>query len=350
MSRPLRLDVENGWYHVISRGLNRQAIYADDGDRKHFLELLEDLGVRYRIGIHAYVLMDNHFHLIVQTPEANLSAAMQWLKTSYSAWFNARHGRSGPVFGGRFKSILVENAAWAGRLSLYVHLNPVRIGSLSLGKNDRAMGRLGKKAVPNDMVKARLETLRTYPWSSYRVYAGYERGPEWLVVNELLKRMGGSAIKYRREVQKLAGEGKAPDQLENFMSSLMVGTDEFIRRMKKKAAEAMGRETSGKGMSKSRVNMAEIISGVEAVCGIPWSEISLQRGHQGKALAMWTARTYGGMTLKQIGMEMGGMDYVAVAMRIRRYEQHLKTDREARHTKNDLVKLIGREERGQPEL
>ena len=83
MSRPLRIDVENGWYHVTSRGLNRQAIFADNGDRKHFLELLEEFSSRYRSAIHAYVLMDNHFHLIVQTPEANLSAAMQWLKTSY---------------------------------------------------------------------------------------------------------------------------------------------------------------------------------------------------------------------------------------------------------------------------
>jgi len=340
MSRPLRIDVENGWYHVISRGLNRQAIYADEGDRRHFLELLEEFSARYRIGIHACVLMDNRFHLIVQTPEANLSAAMQWLKTSYSAWFNARHARSGPVFGGRFKSILVENAAWAGRLSIYVHLNPVRIGSLSLGKKDRALGRLGKKAVPDDVVKARLETLRTYTWSSYRVYAGYEKGPEWLIVKDLLKRMGGSTIKYRKEVQKLAGEGKYPDQFENFANSIMVGTDEFVRRMKKKAAETMRRETSGKRMSRSRVGMAEIIRGVETVCGMPWSEISMQRGHQGKALAMWAARTYGGMTLKQIGMEMGGVDYAAVIMRIRRYEKLLKTDREARKTMNELVKKL----------
>ena len=336
----MRIDVENGWYHVMSRGLNRQAIYADDADRKHFLELLEEFSLRYRIGIHAYVLMDNHFHLIVRTSEVNLSAAMQWLKTSYSAWYNARHGRSGPVFGDRFKSILIENASWASRLSIYVHLNPVRIGMLSLGKKDRAAGRMGKKSVPDDVVRERLEKLRTYRWSSYRAYAGYEKGPEWLVVGDLLKRTGGQTAKYRKEVQTLAGEGRDPEQVENLMGKMAVGTDEFIRGLKKKAGEVFGREIAGRRSSRQLVQMEEIIRAVAKVCGSEWAEICSQRGHQGKVLAMWVARNYGGMTLREIGEAMGGMDYMAVSMRLKRYEGMLKRDAEARKMKTELMEMF----------
>ena len=91
----------------------------------HFLELLEAAVERHRIIIHAYSLMANHYHLIVQTPDANLSVAMQWLSTSYSMWFNLRNQRVGPLFQGRFKSMPIENNAWAYEASLYVHLNPV---------------------------------------------------------------------------------------------------------------------------------------------------------------------------------------------------------------------------------
>ena len=103
MARPLRVDVEGGTYHVISRGTERAPVFRDDGDRDHFLDRLAEAQRRFRLGIHAYVLMDNHFHLIVGTPEANLSRAIQWLKVSYSMWFNAKYRRVGPLFQGRFK-------------------------------------------------------------------------------------------------------------------------------------------------------------------------------------------------------------------------------------------------------
>ena len=88
MARPLRIQVADGWYHMTARGIDRKAVFRDDADRSHFLELLEDMVGRYRVSLHAYVLMDNHYHLLIQTPQANGSAAMQWLNVSYSVWFN----------------------------------------------------------------------------------------------------------------------------------------------------------------------------------------------------------------------------------------------------------------------
>ena len=86
MSRPLRIDIENGWYHVTSRGIERRAIFEHKKEHEHFLELLEELVDRFRVVLHGHVELDNHYHLILQTPEANLSAAMQWLNVSYVAW------------------------------------------------------------------------------------------------------------------------------------------------------------------------------------------------------------------------------------------------------------------------
>ena len=128
MARPLRLNIADGWYHVFHRGTERCRIFADDRDRAHFLELLAEMHARYRIRIHGYVLMDSHYHDLLQTPDANLSEAMQWLHTSYAAWFNTRHQRVGPLWQGRFGAVPVENSAWAYELSLYIHLNPVKAG------------------------------------------------------------------------------------------------------------------------------------------------------------------------------------------------------------------------------
>src|ERR1051325_2893981 len=112
MARALRLEIKNGWYHVAHRGNNGRAIYLDERDRKHFLDLLVQMIERHAVEVHAYVLMSNHYQLLIRTPEANLSAAVQWLNVAYSIWWNRRHQRSGHVFGGRFKAVLVEAGQW----------------------------------------------------------------------------------------------------------------------------------------------------------------------------------------------------------------------------------------------
>ena len=108
MARALRLEVRDGWHHVTSRGNERKSIFRDDRDRKRFLEFLGEVSQRHGLVVAAYVLMDNHYHLVVRTPRANLSRAMQWLNLSYSSAFNRRHHRSGHLFQGRFKSVLVD--------------------------------------------------------------------------------------------------------------------------------------------------------------------------------------------------------------------------------------------------
>lgn len=179
MARPLRLDLEGGWYHVTARGIERRAIYRDDRDRAHFLELIREAVGRFGLVVHAYVLMGNHYHLVAETPAANLSAAMQWVNVSYSVWFNRRRGRAGHVFQGRFKAVVAEPGAYAVELSRYVHLNPVRVKAFGLDKRaqERTRAGWGGATPAADLVRERLQRLRRYRWSSYRAYVGLEAAP-----------------------------------------------------------------------------------------------------------------------------------------------------------------------------
>src|SRR5687768_10537462 len=122
MARSLRIIYPGAWYHVISRGIDRRSIFIDARDRYHFLDLLPRMRERFGVNLYAYVLMANHYHLLLQTTDPNLSQALQWLNVSYSVWFNRRHRRVGPLFQGRFKAMVVQPETWALPLSRYIHL------------------------------------------------------------------------------------------------------------------------------------------------------------------------------------------------------------------------------------
>ena len=154
MTRPLRVVYPGAVYHVTARGNERKAIVRDDIDRRRFVATLAQMVEHYRVVCHAWVLMPNHYHLLLETPEANLSRAIRHLNGVYTQAFNRRHRRVGHLFQGRFKAILLEKDAHLLALCRYVVLNPVRAG---LVRHPRAWG-----------------------WSSYRATAGEESAPTWL--------------------------------------------------------------------------------------------------------------------------------------------------------------------------
>ena len=329
MARPLRVDIADGWYHVAGRGIDRRSIYTDDRDRTHFLELLEALCERYRVVLHAYVLMSNHYHLILQTPEANLSEAMQWLSVSYSMWYNKRHGRVGPLFQGRFKSILIENSSWGYEASLYIHLNPVVRLGLGLSKSTRKAEARGYRKPSKDAVKKRLRELRSYQWSSYRAYAGYMKSPDWLDTKELLNRASKSkeqqAGRYRKDLEARLTQGVTEPFAESMKNGFALGAESFLNKIR--AEGKMGRETSGKRSLRKMCTFGQMVKYVEDIRGVAYDEIIGSRGDWGKPLIMWGARNYCGLTLREIGESIGGMDYGAVTMSIRRFEKRVDKER-----------------------
>ena len=160
MSRPLRLEFAGALYHVTSRGNERKAIYLDEADFRNFLELVGQVCERHNWVVHAYCLMTNHYHLLVETPDANLSLGMRQLNGVYTQLFNRSHKRVGHLIQGRYKAILVQKDSHLLEVSRYIVLNPVRAG----------------------MVDNCIE----WPWSSYVFTCALQQAPEWLAVDQLL--------------------------------------------------------------------------------------------------------------------------------------------------------------------
>ncbi len=269
--------------------------------------------------------MDNHFHLLVCTPEATLSQAVQWLKVSYSMWFNAKYHRVGPLFQGRFKGILVDpNESWLLELSLYVHLNPVRVMKLGLGKNEKAAEALGWSSPSPELAAKRLETLRAYRWSSYAYYAGYGKQiPKWLNLS-VIGSMVESAKEYRRMAEYRVTNGVDEVFLSKLKGRIALGGDAFIDRIRTHCS--VGREHEGRNILRQRCSWDDIIGAVEQVKGAKWAEFSKVRGDWGRAAAYYLARKHACMTLAEIGVVAGGVDYAAVSALEKRLEKRLKSD------------------------
>jgi putative transposase len=343
MARPLRIQFKNGWYHVTSRGNNRQPIYFDPRDRLHFLELLGQMVERHAVQVHAYVLMDNHYHLLVRTPQTNLSVAIQWLNVAYSIWWNRRHRRAGHVFQGRFKAVVVESGQWVLDCSLYVHFNPVAVSALALSKpRKRAEGR-GLLQAPEAVRARRLETLRAYRWSSYRAYAGYGAAPGWLRMEEVLGRAGGRA-RYKDLAESKVGRGLEESLWTRLKWGLVLGGESFAGRIRTQLKTS--RESSGRRELRKRKSWSEVVRAVEEARGESWNEFACRHGDPGLALALYVGRRCTGMTLRTLGEAAGGMDYTAVSMAIKRFEQRLPAERKLRHLAQRLLESTERNQAG----
>ena len=201
MARPLRIEFPGALYHVTSRGNARQPIFLDDGDRHIFLDRLGEVVESHHWDCHCYCLMTNHFHLLVETPEPNLSRGMRRLNGHYSQRFNRRHDRVGHVLQGRFTGILVEREAHILELTRYVVLNPVRAGLVGSAED--------------------------YPWSSLRATLGLAPTPSWLRPEAMLAAFGSRA-RYREFV----GEGMGARSPWSGLRGPLLGSDEFVERLK----------------------------------------------------------------------------------------------------------------------
>lgn len=209
MARPLRVEFPEAFYHVTSRGNERKVVFRSTRDREKFLSYLESAHHRYGAVIHVYCLMENHYHLLLETPRGNLSQILHHINGAYTTYFNIKRGRSGHLFQGRFKGILVERDAYCEELSRYIHLNPVRAG---LAKS------------PSE-----------YQWSSYRHYVGEEREPEWLTTELVLGYFGGRGRSGYKRYREFVEEG-VPMELESplrkVIAATFLGSEDFIKRIR----------------------------------------------------------------------------------------------------------------------
>ncbi|NWF91544.1 MAG: transposase [Syntrophaceae bacterium] len=207
MARPLRIEYPGAVYHVTSRGNGRNRIFRDDQDREIFLSSLEDVVTRYNWLCHAYCLMDNHYHLVVETPDGNLSIGMRQLNGVYTQRYNRRHHKTGHLFGGRFKAILVEKGDYLLELCRYVVLNPVRA-----------------KVV---------EKPELWRWSSYQATVGMRKRPDYLTTEWILGLFGSRAVVARREYRKFVQEGIGQESpWGKVQGQVFLGEEGFVERIK----------------------------------------------------------------------------------------------------------------------
>lgn len=332
MARPLRIEYPNARHHVLARGNERRAIFIDDRDRRRFVEVLAELPERYGVRVHAWVLMDNHYHLLLETPEANLGRACQWLNVSYSVWFNRRHRRSGHLFQGRFKSVLVDEESWL-EVARYVHLNPVRVAGLSLGKRDRARQATAAAREPGArLVQRRLECLRRYRWSSYRALAGLDRVPEWLTVAALVpSRPGATSAAVRAEFREYheapLREGRLESVWDRVVGGAVLGSCEFVEAMKERLG-GLSREVSKAGMWRRTDSWERIIAAVEVEHGGQWMEFRDRHGDWGRDVAIYLGRRKGRMTLRDLGAKVGGLGPAATGQVVSRVSRRAAEDSE----------------------
>ncbi len=211
MSRPLRIQFENAWYHVMNRGRRGEKIFQDKADFKIFIELLEELNEVFNINVASYCLMTNHYHLLLQTPNANLSRSMRHLNGVYTQKYNKRHNYDGPLFRGRYKSIVVDSDSYALELVRYIHRNPLEAGIV--------------------------DDINKYQWSTHKAYLSSAEKWKWLYKDYILKLFSKSKSESIRLYKQFVKQ-EIPETISNIYKKknlpAILGKETFIDRVKEK--------------------------------------------------------------------------------------------------------------------
>jgi len=316
MARPLRIEFEDAIYHICARGNARAEIFRTDTDRTLFLQLLQHSADRFAGTVFCFVLMNNHFHLMVQTSQPNLSRWMHWLIVSYSVYFNRRHRRCGHLFQGRYKSFLIESGRHVLTLSRYIHLNPIR---------GRRMGR----GTPME----RRKRLRGFKWSSYQGYAGLAKPFPFIEDSFVLEHIGGSddgtRLWYRRFVEEgLISEIENP--FERVQWQVALGGEGFLRKIRDrvKASHKERHEMTSVRKAKELAQPNIVLGRVAKKFQVDPERLTSRSEHglEARNVAIWLTSECCAITLRQIGALFGGLDYSAVAQRIRRTRQRFSEE------------------------
>ena len=310
MARPLRIEYPGALYHVTSRGNEQKDVFKSQRDREKFLSYVESAVVRYGAVVHTWCLMNNHYHLLLETPVGNLSQIMRHVNGAYTTYFNVKRKRAGHLFQGRYKAILVEADAYALELSRYMHLNPVRAGMV---------------AKPED-----------HPWSSYRSYIGDSMTPAWLTTDFILGYVGRNASMaptlYRRFVEDLL-DRTYESPLHATVASTVLGRVGFVRDV---VERHVGQTRAARNLPAVkalalRPSMEAIIMTIKAELG--------DRATWLRAVSLYGCQQYSGAKLRDIGTRFGISD-AAVSQASRRVTLQAKTDRQLKKLLDRIDRLL----------
>jgi len=317
MARPLRIEYGGAFYHVTDRGNERREIFQTKKDYERFKRYVIGAQDRYDFLLHGYVLMTNHYHLIIETSKANLNRIMHYINGSYTTYFNRRQGRNGHLFQGRYKAILVDVDRYLLELSRYLHLNPVRAG----------------------LVKRPEE----YPYSSYRSYITREK--EEIVHRDRIWGMisgdgRNGAQKYRRFVEEALGRD-LESPLKRVYGGVILGGDKFIRDVLRRME---GRDVRRQDISYRRQlrvakDVEEIIHAIGSYFNVT-REVILEDKRVLRNTAIYLGKKYTALTNREMGDLFGGISYSAITRVYQRFGQKILKNRNLRKQIEEIGNIL----------
>lgn len=308
MARPLRINVAGGTYHVTSRGLERRPIVSDDVDRQQWTGLLGRVASRRNWRLYAWALMNNHYHLFLRVPHADLSQGMHDLNSAYVSVYNRRHRRCGPLLQGRFKGILVQNKYHYWELTRYVHLNPVRAGLAD---------------VPEE-----------YPWSSCALYYRLNLAPPWLDWEEILLEYGDSVPQAQKAYRDFLGDAPNTDEpspLSGVFASTLLGCPKYLASMKALLeGQLPNRQVPAAKQLRTSYKVEEIVQSVCRAFSVDKRTLFLRGSHKNRprAVALYLCRLMTRASVRELGAYFGNISGQAVSKVSTRIHQERKRDQQ----------------------
>lgn len=307
----MRIEYPGAFYHVMHRGNAGSDIFLNRRDREKFLEYLAKAVERFGLKVHTYCLMTNHYHLLLETPEANLSRAVKWINVGYAVYYNRKRKRMGHLFQGRFKAIVVDADEYLKHLSRYIHLNPIRAGMV--------------------------EHLKDYPWSSYPALSGYVKAPEWLETEWLLSLFGGTPGQEKpgyRDFVESAVDQKIKNPSKDIVDGIVLGGADFVTRVKGliKGKDADTREKPQLRALTRGLRPQDLLPVIceELGCEV---ETVLQKGRKknlARDMAIYLCREMTGDSGVALGRFFGGISGAGITQRYKHMEKRIQRDRRVR--------------------
>ena len=306
MSRPLRIEYPSAWYHVMNRGRRGEAIFTTDEDRGIFVDLLKESVELWNIKVAAYCLLSTHYHLLVQTPDANLSRCMRHINGVYTQRFNREHTSDGQLFRGRYKAIVIDADSYLLEVLRYIHRNPLRAGLV--------------------------ENLDEYPWSSHRGYVSSAKEWDWLYTDMAFSLLTEDRSRRMRVYRRYMSEKDTDEMLDLYESRKwpsVVGSDRFIALMKELFFDIKGHRE----VPESKVLAPEREMIRDEVCREYQIDegalLMVRRGvsNEPRDVSLSLIRRLRGDRLEEIAKEFGLHHYSSVSNAIERVNNQLVQDR-----------------------
>ena len=297
MSRPLRIEFPGAYYHVMQRGLEKRFIYRLDQEKEKLLTYIKEARHMYKMRVHAYVIMDNHYHFIIETLDANLSKVMHYINASYAMYYNRKRKRIGPLHQGRYKAVLVQANEYLHQLTRYIHLNPVRAG--------------------------KVRRAQDYEWSSCRYYYN-EKESEWIETSFILNIISDQKEKARYSYKKFiesAESSEVEDLKKQIKKGVILGREEYYDYIFEKYIKGKKDEEI------PALRELKVCPGLKYIEAEVKKKVGLD-AILGRKIGVYLSRKYSQKKLKEIGKYYGGLGDTGVGQMCLRIKKARNKDRQ----------------------